>query len=145
MHKQTNKYDYLSKKNYCSNATSKSKIKLLLRMSVVFYSSFVYISAYANVSFTTTLWECLRAGLPPGFPSTASPPVCVLAVLGTQACGSQTKKNQKAPSSRATSGFHQYCASTCARFGCTRHASCVASKPKKNKKPRVRARVVKVP
>ena len=51
MHKQTNKYDYLSKNNYCSNATSKSKIKLLLRMSVVFYSSFVYISAYANVYF----------------------------------------------------------------------------------------------
>ena len=34
------------------------------------------------------------------------------------------------PSSRATSGFPQYCASTCARFGCTRHASCVDSKPK---------------
>jgi len=37
------------------------------------------------------------------------------------------------PSSWATSGFPQYCASTCARFGCTRHASCVDSKPKKNK------------
>ena len=36
------------------------------------------------------------------------------------------------PSSRATSRFPQYCASTCARFGCTgRHASCVDSKQKK--------------
>ena len=38
------------------------------------------------------------------------------------------------PSSRATSGFFQYCASTCARFGCTRHAGCVDSKPKTKKK-----------
>ena len=37
-------------------------------------------------------------------------------------------------SSRATSGFPQYCASTCARFGCTWHASCVDSKTKQNKK-----------
>jgi len=48
------------------------------------------------------------------------------------------------PSSRATSGSPQYCASTCARFFCTRHASCVDSKPKKkcsvitlNQKPKV--------
>ena len=27
------------------------------------------------------------------------------------------------PSSQATSGFPQYCVSTCVRFGCTRHAS----------------------
>ena len=33
-------------------------------------------------------------------------------------------------SSRATSGFPQYCAPTCARFGYTRHASCVDSRPK---------------
>ena len=38
------------------------------------------------------------------------------------------------PSSRATFGFPQYCACTCARFGCTRHAICVDSKPKKKKK-----------
>ena len=29
------------------------------------------------------------------------------------------------PSSRVTPGYPQYCASTCACFGCTRHASCV--------------------
>jgi len=34
------------------------------------------------------------------------------------------------PSSRATFGFPQCCASTCARSSCTRHASCVDSKPK---------------
>jgi len=58
------------------------KIKLLLRMCVLLYSSFVCISAYANVYFTSILRECLRAGLPLGFPSTAPPPVCVLAALG---------------------------------------------------------------
>jgi len=57
----------------------------LLRMCSVFYSSFVCISAYANVYFKTTLWECLRAGLPPGFPSTAPPPVRVSAVLSAPA------------------------------------------------------------
>ena len=61
-------------------------------MSVVLYFSFVCVSAYANVSFKPTLQECLRAGLCPGFSSTAAPPVCVLAVIGTLACGSQTKK-----------------------------------------------------
>ena len=34
------------------------------------------------------------------------------------------------PSSRATFGFPQYCASTCVRFGCTRNASCVDATPK---------------
>ena len=51
----------------------------------MFYSSFVCISAYANVYCKKTLWECLRAGLPPGFPSTAPPPERVSAVLGTLA------------------------------------------------------------
>ena len=54
-------------------------------MCVVFYSSFDYVSACANVYFKTVLRECLRAGLPPGFPSTAPPPVRVSAVLGTLA------------------------------------------------------------
>ena len=68
-----------------NNEILKSKSTLLLRMCAVFYSSFVCTSAYANVFFKTILRECLRAGLPPGFPSTAPPPVCVLAVLGTLA------------------------------------------------------------
>ena len=51
-------------------------------MCVVFSSLFVCISAYAYVYFKTILRECLRAGLPSGFPSTAPPPVCVSAVLG---------------------------------------------------------------
>ena len=64
-------------------------------MSVVFYFSFVCISAYANVYFKTILQECLRAGLPPGTLSTAPPPVCVSAVLGTLTVWipNQTKKN----------------------------------------------------
>jgi len=54
-------------------------------MSVVFYSSFVCISAYANVYFKTILRDRLRAGLPLGFPSTAPLPVLLPDVLGTLA------------------------------------------------------------
>jgi len=35
------------------------------------------------------------------------------------------------PPGRAAFGYPQYCASTCARSSCTRHASCVDSKPTK--------------
>ena len=58
-------------------------------------SSFVCISAYANVYFKTILRECLRAGLPPDFPSTAPPPVCVSAVLGTLAVWIPNQKNKR--------------------------------------------------
>jgi len=51
-------------------------------MCVLFYSSFVCISAYANVYFKSILRECLQARLTLGFPSTAPPPVCVSAALG---------------------------------------------------------------
>jgi len=78
-----------------NNETYKFKIKLILRMCVVFYSSFVCISAYANVYFKTILRECLRTGLPPGFPSTAPPPVRVSAVLGTHASCVDSNPNQK--------------------------------------------------
>ena len=64
-------------------------------MCVVFSSSFVYISAYANVSFNTILWDCLRAGLPPGLPSTAPPPVRVSALLGTLAVWNPNPKKKK--------------------------------------------------
>jgi len=81
------------------NKTKKSKIKLPLRMSVVLYSSFVCISAYANVYFKRILRECLRAGLPSDFPSTAPPTVLVPAVLGTLAScvDSKPKKNKIRP------------------------------------------------
>ena len=39
--------------------------------------------------------DCLRAGLPSGFPSTAPPPVLVPPVLGTLLCGFQTQKKWK--------------------------------------------------
>ena len=64
-------------------------------MCVVFYSSFICTSAYANVYFETTLRERLRAGLPPGFPSTVSPPVRVSAVFGTLAVWIRNQKKKK--------------------------------------------------
>ena len=64
-------------------------------MSVVCYSLFVCISAYAKVYFKPILQECLRAGLPSGFPSTAPPPVLVLAVLGTLAVWIPNQKKSK--------------------------------------------------
>jgi len=67
------------------------------KMCVVFYSSFICISAYANVYFKTTLQECLRAGLPPGFPNTAPSPVRVSAVLGTIAVRIPNQKNEIRP------------------------------------------------
>jgi len=78
-----------------NNEIYKSKLELQPRMCVVSYSSFVCISAYANVYFKSLLRECLRAALPSDFPSIAPPPVCVLAVLGTLAVciPIQKKKN----------------------------------------------------
>jgi len=71
-------------------------------MCVLFYSSFVCISAYANVYFQTTIIKqhikiILIAGVPsiqtlPGYLITAPPSVCVPDVIGALACGFQTKK-----------------------------------------------------
>jgi len=71
-------------------------------MCVLFYSSFVCISAYANVYFTTTIIKpkikiTLTAGVPssqalPGFLITASPSVCFSAVLGGLAMWIQNQK-----------------------------------------------------
>ena len=66
-------------------------------MCILFSVSF-YLTICVSVchSFHGPLRECLRAGLPPGLPSTAPPPVCISAVLGTLAYGFQTKtKNDK--------------------------------------------------
>ena len=70
-------------------------INLLLFMCVLFYSSFVCISAYANVYFKTTIIKqnitiILIAGVPsiqtlPGFLITAPPSVCVPDVFGVLA------------------------------------------------------------
>ena len=57
---------------------------------------FVCVSAYANVYFKTILQECLRAGLPPGFPSTAPSPDRVSAVLGTLAVRLPNPKKKSA-------------------------------------------------
>jgi len=75
---------------------------LELCMHVFFYSSFVCISAYANVYFKTTIIQPnikikLTAGVPSsqalsGFLITAPPSVCVSAVLGALAVWIQTQK-----------------------------------------------------
>jgi len=71
------------------------KFNLVLRMCVLFYSSFVCISAYANVYFKSILQKCLPAGLLSGFPSTAPPPVCVSAAVGTLAVWIPNQKKKK--------------------------------------------------
>jgi len=81
---------------------------LVLYVCVLFYSSFVCISAHANVYFKTKIIKqnikmilVLIAGVPssqalPGFLITAPPSVCVLAVLGALAVWIQNpKKKQK--------------------------------------------------
>jgi len=93
--------------NEMSNLKSNNKfitiqIDLLFFICVRFYSSFVCISAYANVYFKTTIIKQkikirLIAGVAssqalPGFLITAPPPVCVPDVIGALACGFQTKK-----------------------------------------------------
>jgi len=81
------------------------KINLSLFICVLFYSSFVCISAYANVYFQTTIRKqniktILIAGVPssqafPGFLITAPPSVCVPAVIGVLTVWNQKqKKNQ---------------------------------------------------
>jgi len=72
-------------------------------MCVLFYSSFVCISAYANVYFKTTILKqnikiILIAGVPssqvlPGFRITAPPTVCIPDVIGVLAVWIQRQKN----------------------------------------------------
>ena len=84
------------------------KINLSLFMCALFYSSFVCISAYANVYFKTTIIKqniktVLIVGVPSsqallGFYITAPPSVCVPDVIGVLAVWIQQKKgltNQK--------------------------------------------------
>ena len=82
-----------------------TKKNLSLFMCVLFYSSFVCISAYANIYFKATIIKqntkiILIAGVPssqalPGFLVTAPPSVCVSDVIGALACGFQTTKKKK--------------------------------------------------
>jgi len=71
-------------------------------MCILFYSSLVCISAYANVYFKITITKqnikiILIAGVPtsqalPGYLITAPSSVCVPDVIGALACVFQTKK-----------------------------------------------------
>jgi hypothetical protein len=73
-------------------------------MCVLFYSSFVCISAYANVYFKTTIIKqnikiILIAGVPssqalPGYLITAPPSVCVPDVIGVLAVWIQNQKKK---------------------------------------------------
>jgi len=81
------------------------KTNLLLFMCVLYYLSFVCISAYANVYFKTTIIKqnikiIFIAGVPssqalPGFLITAPPSVCVPDVIGVLAVWIQKIKNKK--------------------------------------------------
>ena len=87
----------------CQNQTSDLfQFKIHLFMCVLFFSSFVCISAYANVYFKTTIIKqnmkiILVAGVPSsqsllGFPVTTAPPsVCVPDVIGVLAVWIQKK------------------------------------------------------
>jgi len=72
----------------------KSKIKLLLRMGCCFLFLVCLYICVCECLLQTTLRECLRAGLPLGFLSTAPPPVLVSAVLGTLAVWISTQKKK---------------------------------------------------
>jgi len=92
------------KKNQTSNLFQ-FKINLSLFMCVLFFSSFVFISAYANVYFKTTIIKpnikiILTAGVPasqalPGFLITAPPSLCVSAFLCALAVWIQNREKKK--------------------------------------------------
>jgi len=113
----------LNKNNIC-----KSKLNLLWSICVLFYSSFVRTSAYANVYFKTKC-ECIRqinihrsevhcgSVFEPGgssLPYYCTPPVCVPDVFGALAVWRLSKKKMLAWECRSIrSGFcglPSYCA-----------------------------------
>ena len=77
-----------------NNEIQKSKIKLLLRMGCCFLFLVCLYICVCECLLQTTLRECLRAGLPLGFLSTAPPLVLVSAVLGTLAVWIPNQKNK---------------------------------------------------
>ena len=94
-------------KNEVPNSNTKLfqfKINLSLFMCGLFYSSFVGISAYANVYFKTTIIKqniktILIAGVPlsqalPGFLITAHPSVCVPHVIDVLVVWIQNQKKK---------------------------------------------------
>jgi len=97
--------------SYVNSSDSRSSIDLLLREIVTQYpfretkdlnNDILKSSACQLLAHTTIytnlwheLWDCLQAGLPPGFSSTVSPPVRVLTVLSTLVCGSQAQKKKR--------------------------------------------------
>jgi hypothetical protein len=85
-------YQFNKTKQHKNNEMSKSKSNMLSSMCVLFYSSFVCISAFANVSFQTTLNQhsCVRGPLrecgsiqsgASGLPYYCAPLACVSEVI----------------------------------------------------------------
>ena len=105
------------------NDVYKSKLNLLGSICVLLYSWFVCMSVYANVSFTT-ICECLLHNNMRMF--TSNQYSYVRGPL--RVCRSIRP---------GASGLPYYCNYICVRFGCTRHAGCVDSKPKKKKSGQV--------
>jgi len=95
MHKQINKYDYLSKFYYCTqwhiNCT-----KLLLWLCVLFYSSFVYTCVCVFLHIQSPLRECrpVRSGAS-GLPCYCAPLVCISVVIGLLAVWQHNKPKTK--------------------------------------------------
>ena len=91
------------------NNVRKAKLNLPCSICVLFYSSFVWISAYANVSFNMRMYTSINTKksevhcgsavgfgqVLPGFLITAPPSVCVSAVLGALALWIQNQKKEK--------------------------------------------------
>jgi len=114
------------------NNICKSKLNLLWSICVLFYSSFVCTSAYANVYFET-ICECIRqinihrsevhcgSAFKPGgsgLPYYYTPPVCVPDVFGALAVWRLSKTNKKAWECRSIRLGFCGLASDCALLVC---------------------------
>jgi len=97
MHKQINKYDYLSRINDCTHWHINPP-KTLLCLCVVFYSLFVYTCVCVFLHIQSPLRECrsIRSGVS-GLPYYCAPLVCVSAVLELLAVWRHNKPKTKKP------------------------------------------------
>ena len=95
VHKQINKYDFLSKMSYGTQWHFDSP-KLLLWLCVLFYSSFVYTCVCVFLDNQSPLRECrsLRSGAS-GLPYYCAPLVCVAGVMESLAAWRHCKPKTK--------------------------------------------------
>ena len=97
VHKQINKYDFLSKIYYCTQWHINSP-KLLWWLCVLFYSSFVYTCVCVFIPIQSPLRECrsIRSGAS-GRPYYCAPLVCISVVIELLAVWWQNKPKTKKP------------------------------------------------